>query len=120
MKKPRIIERFKEYVEADERGIDIEVPEVANRAQKEAYVCKRMKIGRSKLYELCVATGIDAMYEELRRKSGGKTGKKKVKLPCAGCGGGFFSEDVTLVNDADEPYYLCSDCMASNVRVGAR
>ena len=70
MRKPKIVERFKEYVESDVRGIDLEVPEVANRVQKEAYVCKRMKITRSKLYELCIATGIDAMYDELRSKSG--------------------------------------------------
>lgn len=119
MRKPKIVERFREFVEADERGIDIEVPEVANRAQKEAYVCKRMKIGRSKLYELCIATGIDAMYDELYRKSGGKTGRRRVKLPCAGCGGMFFSEELRLVNEGEEPYYLCGDCMGANVRKGA-
>lgn len=72
MKKPKIVERFAEVVRSPERGVDIEVPEVANRVQKEAYVCKRMKMSRSKLYELCIATGIDTMYEELRKGGGAR------------------------------------------------
>lgn len=117
MRKPKLVERFREYVESDERGVDIEVPEDANRVQKEAYVCKRMKVSRSKLYEMCIAVGIDTMYEELCRKSGRSTGKRRVKLPCAGCGGKFFSEEVTLVIEGEVPYYLCGACRASNVRV---
>lgn len=70
MRRPKLVERFAEFVERPERGVDIEVPEDANRVRKEAYVCKRMKIGRSKLYELCIATGVDTMYEELRRRGG--------------------------------------------------
>jgi len=68
LKQKKLVERFKEFVGFDEE--DQNPPEVVNRVMKEAYICKRMKKTRSELYEICIATGIDVMYEELRRKSG--------------------------------------------------
>lgn len=72
MRKPKFVERFSEVVEeVRNTGIDYE-PECANRVQKEAYICKRLKMSRSKLYETCLCTGIDTMYEALRKGSGAK------------------------------------------------
>ena len=47
-----------------------EEPECVNRVQKEAYICKKMKISTARLHEICIATGIDTMYDTLREKSG--------------------------------------------------
>ena len=72
MRKPKFIERFTEVVEdVKSQGIDYE-PAIDNRVQKEAYICKRLKMPRSKLYEICLATGIDTMYDALMEKSGAK------------------------------------------------
>ena len=72
MKKPKFVERFTEVVDdALGKGIDYE-PECVNRVQKEAYICKKLKMNRSKLYETCIATGIDTMYDVIRGKSGAR------------------------------------------------
>lgn len=68
MKRRSLVDRFKEYIEP----VSVPEPECANRVQKESYVCKKMGISRNKLYEICLCTGIDVMYEELRKKSGAK------------------------------------------------
>ena len=66
----KIIEKFTEVVN-DIRGEGAAYePECINRVQKEAYICKRLKMNRSKLYETCICTGIDTMYDALRKKSG--------------------------------------------------
>lgn len=72
MRKPKFVERFREVVEeVKDEGIEYE-PVCDNRVKKEAYICKRLKMTRSKLYETCLATGIDVMYEALMDKSGAR------------------------------------------------
>ena len=72
MASKRLIDKFKEIVPFVDDGFDFKEDEGVNRVQKEAYVCKRMKISRSQLIELCYCTGVDTLYEELRKKGGKK------------------------------------------------
>ena len=68
----KLVEKFQEVVD-EVRGVGAAYdPECVNRVQKEAYICKRMKISRQTLYETCLCTGIDTMYETLRGKSGAR------------------------------------------------
>lgn len=64
----KLVEKFKEIVFEDE----VKVPECVNRVQKEAFICKRLKMSRNQLYETCLSTGIDTIYDELMRKGGRK------------------------------------------------
>lgn len=67
-----MVTRFKEVFERseDSDGSESDAPEFENRVQKEAYVCKRMKLTRNQLYELCLCTGIDTLYSECRKNGG--------------------------------------------------
>ena len=68
----KLVDKFTEVVD-EIRGVGAAYePVCENRVQKEAYICKRMKISRQTLYETCLVTGIDTMYETLRSKSGAK------------------------------------------------
>ena len=72
MSKFKFIESFNEVVDEIRGKGPAYEPECANRVQKEAYICKKLKMSRSTLYETCLVTGIDTMYDALRNKSGAK------------------------------------------------